>query len=277
MDEFREGLELATAKELRELTHLLFHRRFNPLDYVMGVDEKDLPFNDRYALIAQVDKRFRFLAADGVTVLRQTSDALPYRRILGSVCQHFSLHLPSSLSTIALEQEVFLHILDIAYQKLSLDEQSNLEDYFRRTVIAHSFNSECYAELRQQSLRVILKGSGAVMINSVLRPLLLRYLANKVAVQLVHYQMAKKLLVGSSLAVVQASKRQAALQAAKHGAVLNLTRYGAVRSAFAVLGPAMWAWFLADLGWRSIATNYGRIIPAIFSIAQIRLLQEDAR
>ncbi len=46
---------------------------------------------------------------------------------------------------------------------------------------------------------------------------------------------------------------------------------GAVRGVFAFLGPAMWGWFFADLGWRAISTNYGRIIPTILALAQIRL------
>jgi uncharacterized protein YaaW (UPF0174 family) len=44
---------------------------------------------------------------------------------------------------------------------------------------------------------------------------------------------------------------------------------------FAVLGPVMWGWFFADLGWRAIATNYGRIIPTIFALAQIRLTRAE--
>jgi len=39
------------------------------------------------------------------------------------------------------------------------------------------------------------------------------------------------------------------------------------------LGPALWAWFFADLGWRAIATNYARVIPVVFTLAQIRLIR----
>ncbi|NET10128.1 MAG: hypothetical protein F6K16_36605, partial [Symploca sp. SIO2B6] len=56
---------------------------------------------------------------------------------------------------------------------------------------------------------------------------------------------------------------------------LSLARYSAARSILAMIGPAMWTWFLADLGWRAIATNYSRIIPVIFTIAQIRLLHSE--
>jgi len=33
LDELRAGLALATEEELRQITQILFHRRFNPLDY----------------------------------------------------------------------------------------------------------------------------------------------------------------------------------------------------------------------------------------------------
>ena len=56
---------------------------------------------------------------------------------------------------------------------------------------------------------------------------------------------------------------------------LSAARYGAVRTVFSIVGPVMWAWFLADLGWRTISTNYGRIIPTIFTLAQIRLSRTE--
>ncbi|HEY9874191.1 MAG TPA: hypothetical protein V6D12_12185, partial [Candidatus Obscuribacterales bacterium] len=56
---------------------------------------------------------------------------------------------------------------------------------------------------------------------------------------------------------------------------MSAARYGATRSVFALIGPVMWGWFFADLGWRAIATNYGRIIPTIFALAQIRLTRAE--
>ena len=32
----------------------------------------------------------------------------------------------------------------------------------------------------------------------------------------------------------------------------------------------MWGYFVADLGWKAIATNHGRVIPIVFTLAQIR-------
>jgi uncharacterized protein YaaW (UPF0174 family) len=56
---------------------------------------------------------------------------------------------------------------------------------------------------------------------------------------------------------------------------LTAARYGLVRGVFACVGPALWTWFLADLGWRAISVNYARIIPTIFALAQIRLTRMD--
>ena len=69
MDEFRSGLELATLEELQGFTVCLFQRRFNPLDYVMGIDCAHGPSTNRQAWLDELDDRFRFLAADGLTVL----------------------------------------------------------------------------------------------------------------------------------------------------------------------------------------------------------------
>ena len=274
MDEFRTGLEMATTEELEGLTSLLFQRRFNPLDYVMGVDDKHLPFHDRPAWVEHVDHRFRFLAADGVTVLKRTSQRLTYRQILLAVCQYFKLPLQADLATIALEEEVFLHMLDMAYQKLPPNEQSRLERYFQKALTTNLGNN-VYLANDQHSLRLVLKGSSAVVLSSVLRPFVLRHLASKVAIQVARYQLAKQALIGGGNALLGSVNKQVAVKVAQRSLALNVARYGAARGLFAMLGPAMWTWFLADLGWRAIATNYGRIIPVIFSIAQIRLLRGD--
>ena len=275
MDEFHIGLELTTTEELEGLTSLLFQRRFNPLDYAMRIDDSQLPFDDRQAWLQQVDQRFRFLAADGITVLKRTTKTLPYRQILIAVCKYFKLPLSPSLSTLALEEEVFLHLIDLAYQRLPPEEQSQLEHYFRKALMANPIGQQFCTTHTQHSLRLVLKGSSAVMLSSVIRPLILRHMASQVAVQLARYQMTKQVLAGSSTALLSAAKHQAALKIAQRGLAFNVARYSAIRGVFSILGPAMWTWFLADLGWRAIATNYGRIIPVIFSIAQIRLLRGD--
>ena len=64
------------------------------------------------------------------------------------------------------------------------------------------------------------------------------------------------------------------MQLASRGMAINAARYGAVRGVFACLGPALWTWFIVDLGWRAIASNYTRVIPVVFTLAQIRLIRD---
>ena len=40
-----------------------------------------------------------------------------------------------------------------------------------------------------------------------------------------------------------------------------------------MLGPVTWAWLAADLALKSIGTDYGRIVKAIYALAQVRLLR----
>ena len=112
-------------------------------------------------------------------------------------------------------------------------------------------------------------------MSSVLKPFLLKHIIQQFTLHTARYQMAKTALLQGGKAVTVQLESQLALQTAKHGMTLTAARYGAVRTIFAFAGPALWGWFLADLGWRAIATNYGRIIPVIFALAQIRLTRED--
>jgi len=59
-------------------------------------------------------------------------------------------------------------------------------------------------------------------------------------------------------------------------ALVQGARLLAIRGAAALLGPVLWGWFLAELGWSAIATNYARVIPAVLTLAQIRLLRSES-
>ena len=63
------------------------------------------------------------------------------------------------------------------------------------------------------------------------------------------------------------------LQAAQKGVTVAAARYSAVRGALGMLGPAMWALLGIDLALKAIGTDYGRIVRAVFALAQIRLLR----
>ena len=215
MDELRAALELATDEELSGLTDLLFCPKFNPLDYLQQPEVLAMRAGDRSRWLDELEQRFRFLAADGLTVLQRKTDRLSYRMILIQVCRHLKLPYSSALSTMDLEAEIFLVLV----------QRSGVE----------------WPDQGSAAVKTALKGGGAIAASTLVTPLV-RRLAQ---------QGLQKGLAG----------------AARQG----LLRYGVVRSAASMLGPAMWTWFLADVGWRSISTNYGRIIPMVFAIAQIRL------
>ena len=111
MNELRAALELATEDELRQLTELLFRRRFNPLDYFHTPDPIDIQSHNRKHWIDAVEQRFRFLAADGLTVMRGQTEQVTYRQVLLQVCRHLRISYSRSLSTLDLEAEVFLCLL----------------------------------------------------------------------------------------------------------------------------------------------------------------------
>jgi len=110
----------------------------------------------------------------------------------------------------------------------------------------------------------------------MLKSFLLKQIARQFAFHFATYQMAKSTLVRGGIAATAQLQNQLTIQAAKRGMAATAARHGAVRTAFAFLGPLLWATFLAELGWKAIATNYGRIIPAVFAIAQIRLIRSES-
>ncbi|NER00314.1 MAG: hypothetical protein F6K30_27065 [Cyanothece sp. SIO2G6] len=271
MDELRTGLELATADELQGMTAILFQRRFNPLDYLIPISPQTVSSGSRKAWLERLEQRFRFLAADGITVLKRQSHQVSYRTVLIQVCRHLRIAYSDPSSTLVLEEAIFLHLLDVAYQKLPLFEQQALERYFQKALARLPLGQSFPPATQPTTLCLWLKGSSALMVSSVIRPLLLKQMARQIALHMARYQVAQKTLLSGGVAIQQ----QVALQMARRGVALNLTRYGAARGVLSVLGPALWMWFFADLGWRTIATNYSRIIPVIFSIAQIRLLRGE--
>jgi uncharacterized protein YaaW (UPF0174 family) len=125
--------------------------------------------------------------------------------------------------------------------------------------------------MQHNPLGLLLKGTSVVAVNSVLRPWLLQQIARQIALNAARYEVAKQTMVrGGGVALAQIQNR-VAFSMASRGMAVNAARYGATRTVFSFLGPALWAWLLADLGWRAIATNYSRVIPVVFALAQIRL------
>lgn len=268
MDELRTALELATEEELQELTEVLFRPRFNPLDYLHAPDPAEVQSQDHALWLDTLEQRVRFLAADGVTVLRGQTDQVTYRQILLRICRYLKLNHLAHLSTTDLEAEIFLSLLNRAWKQLPQSQQQALtqqvQDSLQNSVASQPLLATA---LQHDPVRLLLEGGSALALSSWVRPILLQQVAEHFALHFAAYQAAKQTAVGGTAAL----QTQLALQSARQGMALSATRYAATRSAFAVLGSVLWVWFFADLGWRAIATNYSRVIPIVFALAQIRL------
>lgn len=275
MDELRAALELATEEELQQLTELLFRRKFNPLDYVHTPEPIDIQSRDRDAWLDAIEQRFRYLAADGVTVLRGRTEQVTYRQTLIQVCRYLKIPYSNKLATTDLEAEVFLNLLGRAWKQLPALEQQTLTMRVQRALAKSELSQPLPLSVQRDPLAMLVKGGSALAVSSILQPMLLQQIARQFALQFASYQVAKEALIQGGAAAATQFQSHLALQTAQRGMAMSAARYGATRSVFACLGPVLWTWFFADLGWRAIATNYGRIIPTVFTLAQIRLTRAE--
>ncbi|MBI1243061.1 YaaW family protein [Umezakia ovalisporum] len=275
MDELRAALELATQEELQDLTAILFSRKFNPLDYVGTPEPIEVQSQNYKAWLDTLESRFRFLAADGMTVLRGRTSQVTYRQVLIQVYKYLKIPYSTELTTIDLEAELFLHLLGQVWKKLPEYEKQKLNHQMQRQLSQSEVKQPLPLLLQRDPLGLIFKGGSVLAVTSIIQPLVLQQIARQFAIQFAKYEVAKQAAIAGSQAATTQLKGYVALQMARRGMVINAARYGAVRSIFTFIGPVMWTWFFADLGWRAIATNYGRIIPTIFALAQIRLTRAE--
>jgi uncharacterized protein YaaW (UPF0174 family) len=269
MDELRSALELATEDELQDLTQILFQRKFNPLDYLQGLDPIQIQNGDRIQWLDAIEERFRFLAADGLTVLRGGSQAVTYRQVLVRVGRYLKVRLSPSLSTTDLEAEIFLHLLQRTWQKMPKREKKVLVNRIQ-TALQQSHTEPLPLSCHSDPFRLVVEGGGILALSSVISPIILRQIAQQFAIHFMTYQAATDLAAGSLQL-----QGQVMAQVAKQGMKSAAIRYSATRGLVAAVGSALWFGFLADLGWRTISTNYGRVIPIIFTLAQIRLTRSE--
>ncbi|MFM2063576.1 MAG: hypothetical protein RLZZ507_3247 [Cyanobacteriota bacterium] len=275
MDELRAVLELATEEELQDLTAILFSRKFNPLDYVHTPEPIEVQSQDRQAWLNALEDRFRFLAADGITVLRGRTDQVTYRQALIQVCKYLKIPYYDELATVDLEAEVFLHLLGKVWKKLPKQEQQKITTKIQNHLLTSDVQKPLPLSLQKDPLGLIFKGGSALAVTSVIQPYVLKQIARQFAIHLATYQVAKEAAITGTQVASKQFQNYVTVQMARRGMTVNAARYSAVRTVFAVVGPMMWAWFFADLGWRAISTNYGRIIPTIFTLAQIRLTRAE--
>ncbi|MEL6350550.1 MAG: hypothetical protein AAFR58_02175 [Cyanobacteria bacterium J06627_28] len=275
MDELRSGLELATEEELQAMAQLLFQPKFNPLDYLYTPQPVDIGKRTRAEQIDLLEQRFRYLAADGMTVLQKRTQRVSYRQALLQVCRYLKMRQYEALSTAELESEVFLTLLEKTWKKLPPGEKQQVFKQVQGAIINAPEFQQLPDTLQKNPLALLAKGGSAIALSAMVRPWLLRQVAKQMALHLARYQVAKQAIVKGGLsAAAQVQSRTSAYMAAR-GFAASTVRYGAVRSVLAIVSPALWTWFFADLGWRAIATNYGRVIPMVFAIAQIRLIRAD--
>ncbi len=275
LDELRAALELATEEELQDLTAILFSRKFNPLDYVHTPEPIEVQSQNHKAWLDTLENRFRFLAADGMTVLRGRTTQVTYRQALIQVCKYLKIPYSTELTTVDLEAELFLHLLGQVWKKLPENEKQKLNQQVQRQLSQSQLKQPLPLLLQRDPLGLLVKGGSALAVTSILQPLVLQQIARQFAIHFAKYQVAQQTAIAGSQAAANQFKGYVALQMARRGMTMNAARYGAVRSVFTFIGPVMWTWFFADLGWRAIATNYGRIIPTIFALAQIRLTRGE--
>ena len=275
MDELRTALEIATEEELQDLTAILFSRKFNPLDYLNTPEPIEIQSQDRKAWLDSLEERFRFLAADGITVLRGKSKRVTYRQVIIQVCKHLKIPYSIEMTTVDLEAEVFLHLLGKVWRKLPKSEQHEMTLRIQRHLAQSELKEPLPLTLQRDPLGLIFKAGSALALTSVVQPFLLKHIARQFAVHFASYQVARQAAIKGSAVAVGQFQNYVSLHMARRGMALSAARYGAVRSTLTFLGPVMWMWFFADLGWRAIATNYGRIIPTIFALAQIRLTRTE--
>ncbi len=275
MDELRAALEMATDEELQEVTEILFRPKFNPLDYVIMPDPLVVQSQAREDWLTAIDQRFRYLAADGLTVLQGRSDRLTYRQILIQVCRYLKVPYQGKMSTTDLEAEIFLVLMTRTWKHLPAGEKTALTERVQRSLAKSDLHDQLPLALQKDPLSLVLKAGSAVAVSSMVKPLLLRQIARQFALHFAQYQVARQALTTGGAVVATQLHTHFTLQVARQGMATSAARYGATRTVFAVFGSALWAWFLADLGWRAIATNYTRVIPTIFALAQIRLTRSD--
>lgn len=271
MDELRTALELATEEELQQLTKILFARKFNPLDYVITTDPVEIQSQDRESWLDAIEDRFRFLAADGITVLKGRTQEVSYRQALIRVCSYLKIPYSRDLTTTALEAEVFLHLMGKTWHKLPSSDRVAISTRVQKSLAQTNLAQPLPLSLQRDPMKLILTGGGALAVNSVVKPLILNQIARQFAFHFATYQVAKETLIRGGVAAGGQVQSYIALYMAKRGMTIAATQQGVARGIFAILGPAMWGLFFADLGWRAISTNYGRIVPTIIALAQIRL------
>ena len=251
MDELSDVLTLATDQELHHIADILFRRKFNPLDYVVTPPVQELQS----------------------WVLRRKTGDVSYREVLERVCQHLNIKYSKKQSVEDIESELFLNLVSSSWKKLSAQERAIIDDSMQTAITESDLHKSLPLDAQRNPMSLLVKGGSAIAVSTIIRSAVLNVIARQMAWHFASYQVGYEVLKAGGTAIATRLNAYLSTYLAKRGMAVAATQYTAARTVFSVITPALWGLFFADLGWRAIATNYGRIIPAIFIIAQIRLLR----
>ncbi|WP_042891892.1 hypothetical protein, partial [Anaplasma marginale] len=175
--ELRTALNLSNRRRITTINPHLFCRRFNPLDYWQTPPPQEIQSFDRDSMLNAIESRFRYLAADGLTVLRGKSREVTYRQALLRVCRYLKIPYSRSMSTTDLEAEVFLYLLGKAWKRLPDREKQSLTEKIQKSLVKSPLPQPLPVQLQHNPVNLILKGSSAIAVNSVVKPWLLGIIA----------------------------------------------------------------------------------------------------
>ncbi|CAL8466741.1 g6277 [Coccomyxa elongata] len=284
-------LDLANDDELEAVHDILYGLSpLSPLIKSLVADNEPaaIASRGRASIMHRIESRFRFLAASSSAVLRGYRPS--YRETLQYIRERLGVSCPSGLATADLETEIFLHILREQSEAItglvddtpSASMRSTVADgdgmvfVRRRTSRGARILNRLVAPLKlggAELLPTLVKLGSAVSLSGMRRSAL-QQLGKNLLVQSARYEAALGALCqGGARGMAATFERRLAVQAASNGLTRAAARYSAVRGALGMLGPLMWACLGADLALKSLGTDYGRLVRAIFALCQIRLLR----
>jgi len=167
LDELRSALELATEEELQQLTQILFCRKLNPLDYLQTPDILEVQSRDRQDWLDDIERRFRYLAADGIAVLKGQTQSLTYRDVLIRVCRYLKIPYSQQMTAIDLETEVFVRLVGRAWKRLPRSERKTLTVRVQRSLSRSNYSEPLPAQIQHNPIQILLKGSSILAVNSM--------------------------------------------------------------------------------------------------------------
>lgn len=253
-------LELATDEELEALNDILFGLSIlSPV--IKSVDSSDaspsLPLTkgaqDRRFRVKKLERRFRYLAADALGTLRGRWPS--YRESLLNMRSHLGVACSSKLATPDLEAEIFYHLVESHYG--NVDERSlgnTTSEGHENSNTSVKASSAASSGGIERSVKTVFESLENGVIGS------LRFGASDLlpAISKVGITVAMTRLWGSSALKVAAVKASSAALA---------------RSMLSLVGSTLWISTALDLARISIGTDHGRIVRAVFLLAQIRLIR----